>query len=273
MPTCSILIGGKNLANRNHSFYKLKKQKNMNTAVGIDENLLRQSTQQVEGINWALLLDPSQWYITPALIQENYLSLLASFGAVFVAFIIFMFSRSQGINSKWWKEMKVGRIRISDRLVVQMWAIFYIPLAISAWLIWIYSGKQWSRALTVYTSHLIVNVLFAVSLWWVQDLSLALLNLFTLIGVAMFTTTQFGAILQFTSIINTPYLFWLLIYTIYFCFFWYYNEGKEVLDVAALKGGKKKPLKKKTGYIPPEAKEKLKKKIEESKKAKGEKEE
>src|SRR5690606_9014127 len=153
--------------------------------------------------------------------MENYVSLGVSFGAIVLAFIIFVFSRSRGIDSTWWKGLKVPKYHFSDRRVLQLWAIFYIPLWISSWLVWIHSGKQWTRALTVYSSHMIVNVLFAVSLWWVKDVSLALLNLFTLIGVAMFTTTQFGAVLQFASIINTPYLFWLLIYTLYFCYFWY----------------------------------------------------
>lgn len=220
-------------------------------------------------VSWEYLFQPSEWYVTPQIIGENYLSLAAAFGAVIVAALVFLFARNQGVKSDWFRKMKRGRFNISETLAAQAWLAFYIPLGLSSWLVWVYGGKEWNRALTVYSLHLLVNVLYAISLWWVRDLSLALLNLITLIGVAMFTSTQFNGVLKFASFINTPYLLFLLAYTAQFAYFWYLNEGKELLDIAQMmkKGGvaaAQKKGKKKNG-LPASVKKQLQAKLQEQK--------
>jgi tryptophan-rich sensory protein len=210
-------------------------------------------------VNWDLLMQPSEWYIRPDVIMENSTPLLISLGVALLAFVLFLVARSRGVDDPWWRNMKRTKLAFSPTNFILLWGFFYIPLAVSAWLIYIHSGNQWTRPLTVYAAHLCVNVLFAVSLWWVRDLSLALLNLVTLLGVAMFTSTQFSSILHFASVINIPYLFWLLYCLVDFGYFWYLNEGKDMLDVNQLKGIVKK--KKKAFGIPEQEKERIKEKI------------
>jgi benzodiazapine receptor len=204
-----------------------------------DPQLAHFADQEQPDVSWEYLFQPSEWYVTPSVIAENYLALAAAVGAILVAAAVFLYARNQGIKSDWYRKLKRGRFNLSDSTTLQAWLVLYIPLALSSWLVWVYGGKEWNRALTVYSLHLLVNVLFAVSLWWVRDLSLALLNLITLIGVAMFTSTQFNSVLKFASFINTPYLLFLFFYTIQFAYFWYLNEGKELMDIAQMmkKGG------------------------------------
>jgi tryptophan-rich sensory protein len=212
----------------------------------------------VNNVNWNYLFEPSQWYITIEKLEQNYLSLIVSFLACFVAYAIFLFTKYKGTQSPKWTKLKIPKGFISDSLFVKLWGLSYIPLAFSSWLIWLHFEGEWSRDLTVYSSHLAVNALFGISCWIVKDLSLALLNLIILIGVAMFTTTQFSNTLYFASFINTPYLVFLTLYTIQFCYFWYLNEGKEVLDMTQGKTGEKE--KKKVSTIPNEIKKELRKK-------------
>jgi hypothetical protein len=94
---------------------------------------------------------------------------------------------------------------------------------------------------------------------------LALLNILILLGVAMFTSNQFSFTLPFASIINTPYLFWLLYCLIDFSFFWWMNEGKEAMEM--VKGGASK-VKKKTTAMSEDLKEKLREKVASQKKTK-----
>ncbi len=183
-------------------------------------------------VDWSYLFSPSDWYVNMEMIQDNFLALVASFAVVAVCSVLFVVIRKLGSNTEWYKSLRfANRLRLSDDQVTIIWILLYIPLAFSAWLIWVYGGEEWNRGLTIYSLHLIVNVLFAVSFWWVQDISLALLNLITLIGVAMFTTSQFNYTLKFASYINTPYLLFLFIYTVQFSYFWYLNEGKELMNI------------------------------------------
>jgi hypothetical protein len=94
---------------------------------------------------------------------------------------------------------------------------------------------------------------------------LALLNILILLGVAMFTSNQFSSVLHFASIINTPYLFWLLYCFLDFCYFWWTNEGKEAMEM--VKGGATK-VKKKTTLMSEDVKEKLREKVSSQKKTK-----
>lgn len=222
-------------------------------------------------VSWEYLFQPSEWYVTPSVLAENYLSFAAAFGAVFLAALIFLFARNQGIKSDWYRKLKRGgKLNIPEILTVQAWLALYIPLGLSSWLVYVHGGKEWNRALTVYALHMLVNVLFSVSFYWVKDLSLALLNLFTLIGVAMFTSTQFNGVLKFASYINTPYLLFLLAYAIQYSYFWYLNEGKELIDQvqsmrkgnASLTTGQIKKQKKKTG-LPANVKKQLQAKLQE----------
>lgn len=190
-------------------------------------------------IDWELLFQPSEWYITPTIIAENSKSLLATIGFSLFCALVFFIARSKGIHKKgFWGEMRFSKFRFPDSTLLLLWYLFYIPLAIGAWLIYIEQENKWSRALTIYILHMIVNVVFSISLWWIQDVSLALLNLLVLIGIAMFTTSQFGKVLYFASYINTPYLLFLLIYFLEFCYFWYLNEGQELMDIASLQAAK-----------------------------------
>lgn len=190
-------------------------------------------------VDWSLLFQPSEWYITPTVIKENATSLLVSISFSVACALIFLFARSKGIHKKgYWGEMRFSRLRFSDAALLLAWFSTYIPLTVSAWLVYIEQESQWSRALTIYALHMVVNFMFSVSLWWIQDVSLALLNLLTLIGVAMFTTSQFGKVLYFASYINTPYLLFLLVYFLEFCYFWYLNEGQELMDIANLQAAK-----------------------------------
>jgi benzodiazapine receptor len=218
-------------------------------------------------VNWEYLLDPSQWYISPEVISENALALLASIAGVVLAAAVFYFARSQGIKSKKYRDLKQPRFALKEGQVLRIWFLMYIPLAIAAWLVYVHGGQTWNRALTVYSLHMLVNVLFAISLWWVQDLSLALLNLITLIGVAMFTVSQFNSVLKFAGYIQTPYLLWLLIYTIQFCYFWYLNEGKELMDVAKMtkSGGAVQQGPKKKAGLPSKVKSDLQEKLKQQK--------
>ena len=107
------------------------------------------------------------------------------------------------------------------------------------------------------------KIISIASLWWSQDLSLALLNILILLGVAMFTTNQFSFTLPFASLINTPYLFWLLYLFFDFCYFWWLNEGREAM--AMVKGSNSGTVKKKTTVMPEDMKEKLREKISKNK--------
>jgi benzodiazapine receptor len=219
-------------------------------------------------VNWEYLFDPSSWYITPEVITENFLALAVSIAGVVLAAVIFYFARNQGIKSRWYRDLKQPRFALKEIQVLRIWFAMYVPLAIASWLVFIHGGQTWNRALTVYALHMLVNVLFAVSLWWVQDLSLALLNLITLIGVAMFTVTQFNSVLKFAGYIQTPYLLWLLAYTIHFCYTWYLNEGKELMDVAkmAKSGGAAAATgKKKKASLPASVKSDLQSKLKQQK--------
>ncbi|KAF0982292.1 hypothetical protein FDP41_011222 [Naegleria fowleri] len=221
-------------------------------------------TQQPD-VSWEYLFQPDQWYITPQSVSENFVPLVLSLAAVAVAAFVFWFSRNQGIKTQWYRKLEKGKYYFSETLIFNVWIALYIPLAIGAWLSYVYGGQTWNRALTVYALHLIVNVLFSVSLWWVKDLSLALLNLITLIGVSMFTTSQFNSILKFAGYINTPYMLWLLIFTVQFGYFWYLNEGKELMEAANLaRGGAKKAQKKKKG-LPGDVKKKLQQQVQDQK--------
>jgi len=217
-------------------------------------------------VSWEYLFQPDQWYITPEVVSENFVSLFLSLAAVGLAALIFMFARSKGIKSKWFRDLDRGKYYFTESLIMKVWLALYIPLAIGAWLSYVHGGQTWNRALTVYSLHMVVNVLFAVSLWWVQDLSLALLNLITLIGVSMFTTSQFNSILKFAGYINTPYMLWLLVFTVQYGYFWYLNEGKELMEVANLaKGGSSKKVQKKKKGLPSDVKKMLQQQVQEQK--------
>lgn len=223
-------------------------------------------------VSWEYLFQPSEWYVTPSVLAENYLSCAIAFGGILLAALIFLFARNQGVKSDWFRKLKrgTGVWSIADMTTVQAWLALYLPLGLSSWLVYVYGGKEWNRALTVYSLHMLVNVMFSVSFYWIKDLSLALLNLYTLIGVAMFTSTQFNGVLKFASYINTPYLLFLLAYAVHYSYFWYLNEGKELIDQvqamrkgnATLTGPIVKKAKKKTG-LPSNIKKQLQAKMQE----------
>jgi len=190
-------------------------------------------------IEWNLMFSPSQWWLTPTMVKENLPTLALTLGSVAFSILFFLFSKSRGDKSEFFLKLKTAKtLKIPDNLVILIWNILYLPLALGAWLVYYYGDKKWSRALTVYSLHMVVNLLFPVSFWWIKDLSLALLNLITLIGVAMFATSQFSNTLYFAGQIQTPYLLFLLMYTIQFCYVWYLNEGKELMDLTKQLGGK-----------------------------------
>ncbi|KAL0486410.1 translocator protein [Acrasis kona] len=231
------------------------------------DNTLTDILAEQPDVNLENFFDVSSWYITHEVIAEHYLSLLAAFGGVALAVALFLFARSQGVKTKWYKDLKRPGYALKEKTVLKIWFATYIPLAVASWLVFIHGGETWNRALTVYSLHLLVNVLFAVSLYWVQDLSLALLNLITLIGVAMFTVTQFNSVLKFAGYIQTPYLLWLLAYTIQFCHVWYLNEGKELMDVAKMSKGNAAATtgKKKKAFLPAHIKSDLQEKLKQQK--------
>jgi len=230
---------------------------------------------RIPEVNWEHIFNPSEWYISAELVQENFVALVASLATVLVAFLAYTVIRAKGVDSEWYKGLKTAsKFKLDDTWVYRLWSFTYVTLFASSWLVWVYGGKEWNRALTVYALHLVVNVLFAVSFYWVRDISLALLNLITLIGVAMFTSSQFNAVLHFASYILTPYLVFLLIYTVQFSYFWYLNEGKELMDIAAWKSGKVASgasaaagKKKKEGTIPEDVKKQLQIKAKANKQA------
>lgn len=196
---------------------------------------------EVAQVNWDLFFQPDQWYLTPETVSNGFVPLAASFGAVLIPLITFFIFKGYGQGTKWWQDRKTASWSLSQSNFTLGWILFYVPLALSSWIIWT-QDNDWSRALTVYAIHLLVNALFPVSLWYFQDISLALLNLIILLGVAMYTTSQFASKVHFAYVVNIPYLFWLLYLLIEFSYFWYLNEGKDALDVNQMKGGKKKKI-------------------------------
>src|SRR5579872_1381175 len=95
----------------------------------------------VEQVNWELLFQPSEWHIRPDVVMENYQTLLISFGLVLVTFLLFLFARSRGVNDDWWRKLKRSKYSISQTKFLLFWGLFYIPLALSSWLVWINSGN------------------------------------------------------------------------------------------------------------------------------------
>jgi tryptophan-rich sensory protein len=209
-------------------------------------------------VNWEHLFDINEWHITPEVLSEHWQTLLISLSVVVLAFAILLIARAKGISTKWWKDLQPSKYSLPESTFLALWFIFYLPLAIGAWLVWIQSGNEWTRPLTVYSALIASSALFGVSLYIVQDISLALLNILTILGIAMFTTTQFGQVLHFASVINTPYLFFLLYLLFDFSYFWYINEGKDALDINQLKG---LPKKTKVVGMPEDIKEEFRQKL------------
>lgn len=193
-----------------------------------------------DDFNWAYLFDPSEWYVTSDMLTDNYMSLLACSGAIAIAALWFIVLRFRCEQTVWWKGLRrAKRVRIPDGYLALIWLLCYIPLGLSSWLVWVYGGEEWNRSLTIYAMHMAVNVLFPLSLYLVNDISLALLNLYILIGVAMFTTNQFNLVLRFASYINTPYLLFLAAYAVQLTHFWWLNDGQEMMEaMKAVQSGK-----------------------------------
>lgn len=196
----------------------------------------------VAQVNWDFAFQPDQWYFTPETVSKDFLPLLISFAAVLVPLVTFFIFKGYGESSKWWKERKFASWSVSTSTFVLLWNIFYVPLALSSWIIYTQDYDLTSRTLITYGVLLVVSTVFPVSLWYFQDISLALLNMIILLGVAMYTTSTFATKVHFAYIINIPYLFWLLYLLIEYSYFWYLNEGKDALDVNQIKGGKKKKI-------------------------------
>jgi hypothetical protein len=51
---------------------------------------MNSTNKVIKEVNWDLLFQPDQWYITPSVVQEHWQSLLISFLVVFISFIIFL---------------------------------------------------------------------------------------------------------------------------------------------------------------------------------------
>lgn len=195
------------------------------STIGIDDSYLDSTNE--ENVDWSLFFDPGQWYITPELVLDKYQSFLFALGGSALATIIYVLFYLYG--KQWWDGQKRTRFNFSDFTTNLLWCGMHYPLALSAWIIYLENDEEWCRALTIYSITIGVNAVYPISLFAIRDYSLALMNLLILIGVSMFTTSQFNPILPFCSSINTPYLLFLFVYLVQFCIIWYFNEGKKMM--------------------------------------------
>jgi hypothetical protein len=58
------------------------------------------SSKVIENVQWDLLFQPDQWYVTPSVVQEHWQSLLVSFLACFLCFLFFLVGQ-QIVRERW----------------------------------------------------------------------------------------------------------------------------------------------------------------------------
>ena len=88
-----------------------------------------------------------------------------------------------------------------------VWCILYILMGISAAMVW-KSSKQWNYALSVYATQLVVNVLWSVFHFGMEQYLLSFIWLIFLWVVIILMIIAFRSINKTAAWLQIPYLLW-----------------------------------------------------------------
>lgn len=102
-----------------------------------------------------------------------------------------------------------------------VWAILYILMGISSYLVWKEKTPESRMALYIYAVQLILNFVWPLIFFNAQMFFLAFVWLLILLGVVIFMTKKFYDINKIAGLLQIPYILWLVFasYLNFFVFF------------------------------------------------------
>ena len=196
------------------------------SSIGIEDDMFGEDGKNV--FSWSKMLEKETIEMLFNQIRKNTNSFIPIVlgGSILSIMIYFLFYL---IGRKWYSSLKKSRMSFSDSTTNLIWCLFFIPICYSGWRLFLETVDYKSKKMIIFYAHLAVNLIYTMSIWVIKNFSLGILILIILIGIAMYSNSILEEVDPFLSALNTPYLFFLLVFLVQFSAVFWLNEGKYAL--------------------------------------------
>jgi tryptophan-rich sensory protein len=142
--------------------------------------------------------------------KQNYIKLFVSIVVAQLAGIIGSLYTSNSIST-WYKTLVRPEIAPPNWVFGPVWTTLYMLMGISAYIIWSkgYSDKKVKLALTVYFGQLLLNTLWSILFFGLQDIRSAFIEIIALWIMIALNVFLFGKISKTAGYLLIPYLLWV----------------------------------------------------------------
>lgn len=117
---------------------------------------------------------------------------------------------TNGGADPWYESLDKAPWNPPSWVFAPVWSTLYVLMALAAWLVWRRGGWRFQRAaLVLFVAQLALNFAWSPLFFTARQPGLALLDLFALWLLLVWTMRAFGRVLPLTAWLLAPYLAWV----------------------------------------------------------------
>lgn len=129
-------------------------------------------------------------------------------------------------NLDWYATLNKPGFTPPNQVFPIVWAILYVMMAVSAWLVWRAPGKEEDRRLAFswFFNQLAIGVVWSYAFFWIQSPGLGLVIILVLLVAILITIVYFDRFSRAASLLLVPYLLWVAYATSLNFAIWFLNS-------------------------------------------------
>lgn len=154
--------------------------------------------------------------------RRDAIPLVVFLGVSFVAAAIGSFVTFASLDP-WYANLQKPAWTPSGAVIGAIWTVLYALMGIAAWLVWREKGWSLSLPLVLFAVQLVLNVLWSVLFFGLQNLAAGLIGILFLWAAVAATLVSFWRVTRWAGALFVPYLAWVTIATTLNAVLWQMN--------------------------------------------------
>lgn len=129
-----------------------------------------------------------------------------------------------GSVSGWFQTLKRPSFQPPDWLFGPVWTLLYGLMAVSAWLVYVKTGRVRSTPMTLFVVQLVLNVAWSIIFFGLHRPGLAVFDIVALWVAIIATIVAFWRISMTAGVLMLPYLAWVTFASVLNVSLWHLNS-------------------------------------------------
>lgn len=155
--------------------------------------------------------------------SRDAIPLVVFLGVSFAAAAIGSFVTTASLDP-WYATLRKPEWTPSGAVIGAIWTVLYALMGVAAWLVWRVTGWTLSLPLMLFAVQLVLNVLWSVLFFGLQNLAAGLVGILVLWVAVAATLVVFWRVIRWAGALFVPYLTWVTIATALNVTLWQMNS-------------------------------------------------